>query len=142
MIFQLDVEYGGKDKMIQDALIHFETPTKIKKDRPIMEVKTEDLDPLFLNIMKKYNLGTKISGVRVHGMKSGSESEDPHNHPKARAVYYLQAPEGVGSLTLPDRDIIIKPHTGLLVVVPAKERHGITRNMSNEIRLVLAFYIE
>jgi len=136
-IFQMDIEYDGIDKLIQDALKHFE---KIDKPNPIQDI--EKIDPVFLDVIKKHNLGTKISGIRIHGMLPGYESEDPHTHQKARGVYYLQAPEGVGSLTLPDMDIIIKPHKGLFVVVPAVERHGITRNNSDEIRLVLAFYIE
>jgi len=139
MIFQKDVEYDGIDKLIQDALDTFNSPEKIYNPKPIMEA---EIDPLFLDIMKENNIGTKISGVRIHGMRPGSESEDPHNHQKARAVYYLQALEGAGNLTLPDQNKIIKPHRGLLVVVPKEELHGITMNYSNEIRLALAFYIE
>ena len=137
MIFQMDVEYDGIDSLIDDALKHFK---KINKPNPIQDI--DEIDPIFLDVIKKHNLGTKISGIRVHGMIPGYESEDPHSHQKSRGVYYLQAPEGVGDLLFHDLDITIKPHRGLFVVVPAKERHGITRNNSDVIRLVLAFYIE
>lgn len=140
MIFQMDIEYDGKDKLVKDGLAYINLPEIINNAKPML--KLNEIDPFFVDFIKKHNLGTKISGIGIHAMRPGSESEDPHKHMLSRAVYYIQAPEGVGSLTLPDRDVIIKPHDGLFVVVPAKERHGITMNMSDEIRLILAFYIE
>jgi len=143
MIFQKDIEYNGIDRMVSEAEVFFRTDPKASKNpHPHMDIKTEDLDPFFLKFVKDNNLGTKISGVRYHGMRPGSESEDPHLHAKARGVFYLQAPDGVGNLTIPDQDEIIKPHRGLFVVVPPAERHGMTENKSDDIRLVLAFYVE
>lgn len=142
MVFQMDVEYPEIDKLAKTAMDYFTSPKMIDNQKPILRVKTEDLDPFWINLVKRYNLGNSISNVKFHAMWPGSESEDPHQHQKARAVFYIQVPEGVGNLTLPDMDIVIKPHKGLFVVVPAEERHGITKNNSDEIRIVLAFYIE
>jgi len=93
-------------------------------------------------LIKDNNLGTKISGIGIHGMRPGTDSASGHLHSKARAAYYLQAPEGAGDLSFPDLNITIKPHRELFVVVPAVENHAISKNTSDEIRIVLAFYIE
>lgn len=142
-VFQQDIKYDKIDELVKEATEFFATDVKQSKNpRPHMNIKTEDLDPFWLDFVKKNKLGTKISGVRFHGMRPGSESEDPHLHAKARGVFYIQAPEGVGDLTIPDQNEIIKPHRGLFVVVPAVERHGMTENKSNDIRIIMAFYIE
>ena len=129
-------EKGVDDPEFVKAIFY----TVINKSKPML--KLDEIDPIFLDIVKKHNLGTKISGVGIHGMKPGTDSEAGHLHERARGVYYLQAQEGVGNLLFPDLDITIKPHRGLFVVVPSKENHAIGKNTSDEIRLALAFYIE
>jgi len=136
MLFQLDVEYDGIDKLIQYALDYFNSPEVIKKQKP--HINMEDIDPFFLDLIKQHNLGTKITGVAIHGMRKGSNFAAGHLHAKDRGVFYLQVPEGVGSLSFPNLDITIKPHRGLFVVVPAEENHAMSENKSDEIRLALA----
>lgn len=140
MIFQKDVYYDGIDKLIHQGLEYFNSDDIVNNAKPMLKVK--EIDPFFLDFIKDNNLGTKLSGIGIHAMRPGSGSPAGHLHAKARAVYYLQAPEGVGDLIFPDLNIRIKPHRGLFVVVPALEKHAIGKNTSDDIRLVLAFYIE
>lgn len=139
MIFQLDVKYNGKDKLIQDTLEYINSH-KFVSDKA--EMKILDLDPFFLNVIEQYNLGTKITYPRVHFMMPNASHEAGHNHQTATGVYYLQIPKNSGNLKFPYLHVEIEPHEELLVIVPAKEIHAISKNTSNEIRLALAFCIE
>lgn len=140
MIFQKDVQYDKTDELIKQGMEYFNSPQIIKKPKPML--KMEDIDPFWVDFIKKHKIGTKISGVGIHCMRPGSESPAGHLHGKARGVYYLQTPDGVGDLTFPNLNKIVKPHKGLFVMVPAKELHAITKNTGKGIRLILAFYIE
>ena len=140
MIFQTDVYYDGTDDLIKKATDYFNSPEILRKSKPMLKLK--DIDPIFLDLIKKNNLGTKITGIGVHCMRPGTDSASGHLHGKARGVYYLQVPEGVGDLFFPDLDTTIKPHRGLFVVVPAKVNHSMSTNKSDKMRMVLAFYIE
>ena len=139
MIFQLDVKYNGKDKLIIDTLDFIKTRKFTIAEKAEMKVP---LDPFFLDLIKKNKLGNKITNSRVHFMKPKAHHKDGHNHETATGVYYLQTPKNSGNLIFPNLDIEIEPHEGLFIVVPAKETHAITENTSNEIRLALAFCIE
>ena len=140
MIFQVDIEYYGKDKLIQETL-DFIKNYKFSNTKKA-EMKILDIDPFFFNLIKRWGLGTKITNPRVHFMMPNADHKAGHSHQTATAVYYLQTPKNSGSLIFPNLDIEIEPHEGLFVVVPAKETHAITENKSDGIRLALAFCIE
>jgi len=142
LIFQTDVEYDKIDELVKTANDYFSSPEIIDKPKPHMDIKADTLDPFWLDFIKKNNLGTKISGVRFHCMRPGTSSASGHLHAKARGVFYIQAQEGVGDLLFPDLKIKIKPHKGLFVFVPAAENHAMSENKSDDIRIVLAFYVE
>lgn len=137
MIFQQDIEYNKIDDLIKTGMAYAE-----QLESATGMLKLGEIDPFFLDFVKKNNLGTKISNIGIHIMKPGSSSPYGHLHAKARCVFYIQAPEGVGSLLFPDLNITIKPHKGLLVVVPAKVNHAMSENKSDEVRIVFAFYVE
>ena len=142
MIFQQDIKYDKIDELVKEATDYFQSSKIIDKPKPHMDIKTETLDPFWFDFIKKNKLGTKISGVRFHCMRPGTSSASGHLHAKARGIFYIKAQDGVGDLLFPDLNIKIKPHRGLFVLVPATENHAMSENLSDDIRIVMAFYIE
>ncbi len=105
-------------------------------------MKIKELDPFFLDLIKRWGLGNKILNPRVHFMLPDADHQAGHNHSTDTGIYYLQIPKNSGNLVFPNLNIEIEPHEGLFLVVPAKEIHTITENKSDGIRLALAFCIE
>ena len=141
-VFQIDVKYDKIDELVKEATDWFNSPGIINKPKPIMDIKADKLDPFWLDFIKEHKLGTKIWGVRYHCMRPGTSSPAGHLHAKARGVFYIQAPEGVGDIMFPDLGIKIKPHKGLFVFVPPVVNHAMSENKSSQNRLIMAFYIE
>ena len=137
MIFTTTISFDGS-KLIDEMNTHI-------KENPTFEkgpLKYDKLPEFFYDLIKRYNLGTKITKVRTHFMKPGSQYDIPHDHVENTGMLYLQTPKGCGSIYFPDLDVEIEPHEGLFLIIPAKTKHGITENKSDGIRIALAFCIK
>lgn len=68
-----------------------------------------------------------------------------HDHAKEASVsgvYYVSVPSGAGTLFfrgLNDERFFLKPIEGSFVLFPSELRHGVEKNLQNEIRISLAF---
>jgi len=140
MIFQLDVKYDGRDKLVRETLDYMDSHKFTIPEKA--GINLDGVDDFFLHLIKRYNLGTKITNPRMHFMKPGADHNTGHNHQTDTGVYYLQTPKNCSKLIFPDLGIEIEPHEGLFIVVPAREIHAMTENKSDGIRLALAFNIE
>ena len=72
------------------------------------------------------------------------ESCNLHDHlggPDMGFVFYVKAPSGAGKLYFdfgPAGTSVVEPIEGMLVVFPAYLKHGVTKNLSNELRISIA----
>ncbi len=86
------------------------------------------------------------SGLWFNYMEPG-EVTLPHSHDDDdeiySAVYYLKVPEDSGHLIINEKqkELIIKPQAGMLVLFPPELVHHVTKNNSNEFRLSLGINI-
>ena len=135
-IFQTIESFDGR-KLIDEMNKHIEENPSFEKG----PLKYDKIDSFFHNLIKRYGLGDKITKIRTHFMKPGSQYDIPHDHVEKTGVYYLQVPKNCGSIYFPNLNVEIEPHEGLFVLVPSKEKHGITENKSDGIRIALAFCI-
>lgn len=86
------------------------------------------------------------SGIWFNYMEPGNLTL-PHTHDDAdelySAVYYVSVPDKSGTLIITEnnKEIIIKPKEGMLVLFPPSLLHHVTKNESNDNRLSLGINI-
>lgn len=95
------------------------------------------LKELFLRLKKNY----KVTAAWVHVLAPGAE-HTMHNHSSIIGVIYLRIPDQSGNLILDRMKTFIQPRRDHFIMIPAREPHRITKNLSNRPRFALAFSLE
>ena len=86
------------------------------------------------------------AGFWFNAMETGHRTE-PHHHDEndelLSAVYYIRVPGNSGDLILheADKQVIIQPQEGKLVMFAPAVLHEVTENLSPEMRLSVAFNV-
>jgi hypothetical protein len=90
------------------------------------------------------SMGMKIINriwAQVHHPYECCEVHDHLGGPDMGFVFYVKVPDGAGKLYF-DFDqtgtSIIEPIEGMLVLFPAHLKHGVTKNLSNELRISIS----
>jgi hypothetical protein len=89
---------------------------------------------------------TLKAGFWFNAMEAGHRTT-PHHHDEndelLSAVYYIRVPENSGNLILHDEDrqVIIQPQAGKLVMFAPGVLHEVTPNLSPELRLSVAMNV-
>ena len=91
-------------------------------------------------------VGTLKAGFWFNAMETGHLTA-PHHHDEndelLAAVYYIRVPENSGDLVLHDdgSKVVVQPQAGKLVMFAPNVLHEVTVNLSDEMRLSVAFNV-
>ncbi len=130
-----------KQEFIDEVCHKLNTGSFIDPQRIFFYYEIDRIQKMMEPIFKKLKLDVKITQAWVHIMTPGAD-HTTHNHELATGVLYLIAPKNSGNLYFDDFGITIPIEEDLFVLVPAKEKHSITKNKSKEIRITLAMAME
>ena len=132
-------DYPHKDRLIKETIEFSKTERYV--NAVYGQMFFTKVDKFFLDLVKRYKLGSGIGIIRTHFLRPGGDHATGHAHGVDTGVYYLQIPENSGDLFFLKDDIMIKAQVDHFVVVPANAIHGVSENKSNELRIALAFDI-
>ena len=131
----------NKQDFIDEIRHMLDTGSFIDPQRIFFYFKIDRTQKMMEPIFQKLNLNVKITQAWVHIMAPGA-THTTHNHEHETGVLYLIAPKNCGNLYFDDFGITIHIEEDLFVLVPAKEKHSITKNKSKEMRIALAMAME
>ncbi len=130
-----------KEEFLKEIYSRVERENFIDSTRKFLYFENDRIQKMMEPIFKKLKLDVKITQAWVHIMTPGAD-HTTHNHELATGVLYLIAPKNSGNLYFDDFGITIPIEEDLFVLVPAKEKHSITKNKSKEMRITLAMAME
>lgn len=134
-------EIDNKQEFLQEINLRVAKEHFVDPDRKFLYFEPEKIYKMLESIFKKLKLNIKISQTWVHIMEPGA-IHTTHNHEHDTGVYYLQAFKNCGNLYFDDLDIEIPIEEDLFIVVPAREKHSITKNKTRHQRIALVVDME
>ena len=131
----------NKQEFLQEINLRVAKENFVDPDRKFLYFEPEKIYKMLEPIFKKLKLNVKISQTWVHIMNPKA-FHTTHNHEHDTGVYYLQALKDCGNLYFDDMDIEIPIEEDLFIVVPAREKHSITKNRTKFQRIALVVAME
>ncbi len=131
----------GEEELLKEIHQRLERENFVDPDRKFLYFDTEQIQKMMEPIFEKLKLDVKIIQAWVHVLEPGA-AHTTHNHEHDTGVYYLQALKNCGNLYFDDLDIEIPIEEDLFIVVPAREKHSITKNNTRHQRIALVVDME
>lgn len=140
-LITLKQKIENKQEFLDEVSHKLNTGNFIDPQRIFFYYENDRIQKIMEPIFNELKLDVKIIQAWVHIMAPGAD-HTTHNHEHDTGVLYLIAPKNSGNLYFDDFGITIPIEEDLFVLVPAKEKHSITKNKSKEMRITLAMAME